>query len=114
MIGVPRKFKEFNSVPRYKKGWEPLAYSVASIDPKWNRDCWVYTGDDCIQQFLLSLDELKLELADVMNLQLPIKQLSPVQQEKHNNATKCYLCQKQFNENEETARKHADHCHITG
>ena len=41
-----------------------IAYSVASIDPKWNRECWVYTGDDCIQQFLLSLDKLKLELTD--------------------------------------------------
>ena len=91
-----------------------IAYSVASIDPKWQRDCWVYTGDDCIKQFLLSLDELKLELVDVMHLQLPMKPLSPVQQEKHDNATKCYLCQKQFNENEETVRKHADHCHITG
>ena len=76
-----------------------IAYSVASIDPKWNRDCWVYTGDDCVQQFLLSLDKLKLELSDVMNLQLPMKPLSPVQQEEHNNATKCYLCQKQFNIN---------------
>ena len=76
-----------------------IAYSVASIDPKWNRDCRVYTGDDCVQQFLLSLDELKLELSDAMNLQLPMKPLSPVQQEEHNNATKCYLCQKQFNIN---------------
>ena len=91
-----------------------IAYSLASIDPKWNRDCWVYTGDDCVQQFLLSLDELKIELSDVMNLQLPMKPLSPVQQEEHNNATRCYLCQKQFNENKESARKHADHCHITG
>ena len=24
MIGVPQIFKELNSVPRYKKGWEPL------------------------------------------------------------------------------------------
>ena len=91
-----------------------IAYSVASIDPKWQRDCWVYTGNNCVQQFLLSLDDLKLEVADVMNLQLPMTPLSPVQQEEHNNATECYLCQKQFNENEETARKHADHCHITG
>ena len=91
-----------------------IAYSVASIDPKWNRESWVYTGDDCVQQFLLSLDELKIELSNVMNLQLPMKRVSPVQQEEHRNATNCYLCQKQFNENEETARKHADHCHITG
>ena len=91
-----------------------IAYSVASIDPKWKRERWVYTGDDCVQQFLLRLDKLKLELADVMHLQLPMKPLSPVQQEVHNNATKCYLCQKQVNENEETSRKHAYHCHITG
>ena len=25
-----------------------IAYSVASIDPKWKRESWVYTGDDCI------------------------------------------------------------------
>ena len=80
-----------------------IVYSVASIDPKWQRDCWVYTGDDCVQQFLLSLDKLKLDLSNVMNLQLPMKPLSPVQQEEHCNATKCYLCQNQFNENEETA-----------
>ena len=67
-----------------------------------------------MHQFLLSLDKLKLELSDVMNLQLPMKPLSPIQQEEHRNATECYLCQKQFNENEETSRKHADHCHITG
>ena len=87
---------------------------MASIDPKWQRECWVYTGDDCVQQFLLSLDKLKLELNDVMTLQLPMKPLSPIQQEEHNNATKCYLCQKQFNVNEETSRTHVDHCHITG
>ena len=91
-----------------------IACSAASTDPKWQRECWVYTGDDCIQQFLLSLDKLKLELCDVMRLQLPMKRLSRTQQEDHNNATRCYLCQKEFNENEETARKHADHCHITG
>ena len=91
-----------------------IAYSVVSIDPKWKRECWVYTGDDCVQQFLLSLDKLKLVLSDVLTVQLPIKPLSHVQQEEHNNAAKCYLCQKQFNETEETARKHADHCHITG
>ena len=62
----------------------------------------------------MSLDQLKLELSDVMNLQLPMKPLSPVQQEEHRNAIECYLCQKQVNENEETAQKHADHCHITG
>ena len=49
-----------------------------------------------------------------MHLQLPMKHLLHVQQEDHNKATRCYLCQKQFNENEETAQKHADHCHITG
>ena len=32
VIGVPRKFKEFNSVPRYKKGWEPLGYRVPKCD----------------------------------------------------------------------------------
>ena len=91
-----------------------IAYSMVSIDLKWQRDCWVYTGDDCVQQVLLRLDKLKLELADVMNLQLPMKPLSPVQQEEHFTTSKCYLCQKQFDENEETSRKHADHCHITG
>ena len=40
-----------------------IAYSVASIDPKWQRD----TGKDCVHQFLLSLDTLKLELSDVLH-----------------------------------------------
>ena len=31
VIGVPRKFKEFNSVPRYTKGWEPLLYCLNAI-----------------------------------------------------------------------------------
>ena len=26
VIGVPQIFKELDSVPRYKKGWEPLPY----------------------------------------------------------------------------------------
>ena len=43
-----------------------------------------------------------------------MKPLSPIQQEYHTNATRCYLCDNEFNENEETSRKHADHCHITG
>ena len=29
VIGVPRKFKELSSVPRCKKGWEPLGYGVS-------------------------------------------------------------------------------------
>ena len=64
-----------------------IAYSEVSIDPTWNRDCWVYTGDDCVQQFLSGLDKLKLQLSDVMNVQLPMKPLSPVQLEENNNAT---------------------------
>ena len=64
-----------------------IAYSVVSKDPEWQRECWIYTGDDCIQQFLVSLDQLKLELVDVMHLQLPIKILSRDQQEHHSNAT---------------------------
>ena len=50
----------------------------------------------------------------MMHFQLPMKRLSQEQQEHHINATRCYLCQKEFNENEETSRKHGDHCHITG
>ena len=60
------------------------------------------------------LDKVKLEVSDVIHLQLPMKRLSGTQQEDHNNATSCFLCQREVNENEETARKHADHCHITG
>ena len=51
------------------------------------RECWVNTCDDCIQQCLLSLDQLKLELVDVTRLQVPMKRVSRVEQEDHNNAT---------------------------
>ena len=90
-----------------------IAYSIASTDLKWQRGCWVYTGEDCIQQLLSSLDQSKLELLDLMCLQIPMKRLSRDQQENHSNAARCYLCQKEFNENEETTRKHTYHCHIT-
>ena len=29
VIGVPQIFKELDSVPRFKKGWEPLGYRDA-------------------------------------------------------------------------------------
>ena len=29
-----------------------IAYRVASTYLKWQRECWVYTGNDCVQQFL--------------------------------------------------------------
>ena len=48
-----------------------ITSGVASTDSIWKRECWVYTGDDCVQQFLLNLDILNLELSDALHLQLP-------------------------------------------
>ena len=90
------------------------AFSVASVDPQWNREIKCYTGSDCMEQFMIEIDKLLREIKDVYSKAMPIKKLTDEQRRQHSDATHCFLCKKQFSDTDESAKKQADHCHITG
>ena len=94
----------------------PISYalSVASIDPRWDREIKCYTGSDCMETFMSEIDKLLEEIKSVFSKAMPIKKLTDEQTQHHANATHCFICKEQFSVTDESAKKQTDHCHITG
>ena len=91
--------------------------NVKSIDDKWNRKPQVYTGLDCMEKFMETMDLLNREIREVFKLTNPMVPLTSKEQRLHEQATHCYTCKLQFGstgENERILKKVRDHCHITG
>ena len=80
------------------------AFSVASVDPQWNREIKCYTGSDCMEQFMIEIDKLLREIKDVYSKAMPIKKLIDEQRRQHSDATHCGLCKKQFSDTDESAK----------
>ena len=65
--GKSRKYREH----------EPISYafSVASVDPHWNREIKCYTGSDCMENFMVEIDKQLREIKDVFSKAIPIMKL---------------------------------------
>ena len=104
--GKLKKYKEHKPIS--------YAFSVASVDLRWNQEIKCCTGSDCMEQFMIEIDKLLREIKDVYVKSMPIKKLTDDQRQQHTDATPCFLCKKQFSDTDKSAKKQTDHCHITG
>eukprot|EP00795_Rhopilema_esculentum_P004826 gene4826-21150_t len=94
----------------------PISYAfyIESIDTKWSHTVEMYTGEDCIQQFLSKMDYFNWKIREIFKKTVPMAELTDEQLKSYNEATNCYCCITSFNMNDANLCKVKDHCHITG
>ena len=71
-------------------------------------------GEIALAEFLDSLIVWEAEIFAILWTNRAMKRLSASQQEKYENATRCYICRHDFVEGEAKCPKVRDHDHITG
>ena len=71
-------------------------------------------GENALAEFLDSLIVWEAEIVTILRTNQAMKRLSARQQEKYDNATRCYICRHEFVEGEAKGPKVRDHDHITG
>ena len=92
----------------------PSGYSIfthCSFDQSKNKLDY-YRGDDCMQKFC---KDLRKHATKIINYEK--KKMIPLTiKEKiyHNKQKICYICKKEFNNNDKKQQKVKDHCHYTG
>ena len=92
----------------------PLGYSIfthCSLDKSKNKLNY-YRGKDCMKKFPKDLRE---HVSKIINYEK--KKMIPLTSEEkiyHNKQRICYICKKEFNNNEKKNYKVRDHCHYTG
>ena len=92
----------------------PSGYSIfthCSFDESKNKLNY-YRGDDCMKKFC---KDLRIHATKIINYEKK-KMISLTTEEKiHYNKQKiCYICEKEFNNNDKKNYKVRDHCHYTG
>ena len=92
----------------------PSGYSIfthCSFDESKNKLNY-YRGDDCMKKFC---KDLRIHATKIINYEKK-KMISLATEEKiHYNKQKiCYICKKEFNNNDKKNYKVRDHCHYTG
>ena len=92
----------------------PLGYSIfthCSFDESKNKLNY-YRKDDCMIKFC---KDLRKHVTKIINYEK--KKMIPLTTEEkiyHNKQKICYICKKQFNNNDKKNYKVRDHCHYTG
>ena len=92
----------------------PSGYSIfthCSFDKSKNKLNY-YRGKDCIKKFSKNLREHASKIIDYEK-----KKMIPLTTEEkiyHNKQNLCYICKKEFNNNDKKNYKVKDHCHYTG
>ena len=71
-------------------------------------------GENALAEFIDTLIVREAEIVAILRENLAMKRLSARQQEKYDNATRCYICRQEFIEGETKGPKVRDHDHITG
>ena len=71
---------------------------------------YLYRGEDCMEQFVNQLAEIKTDIFNKMNVNKPMD-ITNEQEIEFRKATRCSICNKHFKPDNEKVR---DHCHFTG
>ena len=90
-----------------------FAYKVVChYDKQYSRDLVLYRGEDCIKVFMKSMFQEVKKCQEVIrdNFNKPLV-MTARDECNFKKATSCYICKKEYKEDEEPVR---DHCHITG
>ena len=92
----------------------PSGYSIftsCSFDESKNKINY-YRGDDCMKKFCKDLREHAMK---IINYEKKKMILLTTEEKMHYNIQKiCYICKKEFNNNDKKNYKVQDHCHYTG
>ena len=78
-----------------------------------------YRGENCMEIFMKDLKNISFKINEELSYNLPMNTLTDEEKMKHQSATHCFICKKEFNtgvkdENGFENIKVRDHCHITG
>ena len=71
---------------------------------------YLYRGEDCMEKFIKQLSEIRSDIDEKMDVNEPMD-ISSEQEIEFKKATRCSICNKQFNPDELKVR---DHCHFSG
>ena len=71
-------------------------------------------GENALAEFLDSFIVWEAEIVTIFRTNKAMKRLSARQQKEYDNATRCYICRREFVEGEAKGPKVRDHNHITG
>ena len=72
---------------------------------------YLYRGEDCMKHFVEKLTEIKQDIFAKMNVNEPMDKLTFQQKTEFKQATRCSICNKKFQPDDEKVH---DHCHFTG
>ena len=86
-------------------------FTSCSFDESKNKINY-YRGDDCMKKFCKDLREHAMKIINYeKNRMVP---LTIKEEICHNKQKICYICKKEFNNNDKKQQKLKDHCHYTG
>ena len=74
----------------------------------------LYRGEDCMDVFCHTMNEIREEIFDVINNPKDMEKLTDEEEERHRKAKKCFICNGSFHPNVKAKTKVKDHCHFTG
>ena len=75
---------------------------------------YLYRGEDCMNKFCETMNEIREEIMYVMKHPLPMNDLTEQEQKEHDEAKRCFICNGCFDNKKDGKKKVRDHCHFTG
>ena len=88
---------------------------VCRYDNRYSKPEENYRGDDCIEKFIIKILSEVEDCQRIVREQFQKPLVMTVRNERDfQNATKCHICARKFNEDKPSKQKVRDHCHITG
>ena len=103
-----------NHTNKTKKIQEHIPCSFAYMKVRYDGQSYpekIYVGQNAAQRFIIEITREAMAIREEYKQPKPIIPLLPEEEEIHNSAEHCWVCEKEFGRPEEKVR---DHCHITG
>ena len=95
---------------------QPCGYKLNVTNRRTNEsETYLYRGSDCMELFVKTCVRIKDQIMDKLKVDVPII-MTEEDEDNFNNATQCYLCEMEIENNNHIQRgcKVRDHCHMTG
>jgi len=91
----------------------PSGFCVVTTSRFEDHDCMLhcYTGDNVMDEFFIYMQSEKQRIRSILSVNQPLKPLTYEEHTKHEAATVCVLCNREFTIDR---RKIKHHCHVTG
>ena len=92
----------------------PTGFQLTVVDANKNIvDNVIYRGSDCMKMFCTKIGEIEKHIMDKLTTNTNMH-ITEEQQQEFENATHCYLCNKEIVTNDKRGCKVRDHNHLTG